>query len=365
MSGLSDGKLMNSDVAHVAVIIVGYRNAEDIVGCLTALSKADATPSFDIFISENGGGASFAQLVTRLTQSGVGEPCELLADVIYDEAFGGVQHFRLRGRETVVRVGCAHSNLGYAGGINAWLRPLSLTAGWKGLWILNPDTLPQPMALAALVRRAEASGKAMVGSTILEAEDEARVRFRGGLRWQISLARPVAIGLGDRLSATCDLAAVEQLMDSPSGASMYVTRSCVEKIGLMDDAYFLFYEDIDWGVRAKMLGLGYAHESVVGHKRGTTTGSSGRLKSVSKLSVYLEHRNGIRFVQRHFPQTLWRRIAISSCYAVRFLLAGSPRNFAAALSGMVAGLRGETGRPAWHIEPAPVMATQADPVAQR
>ncbi len=365
MSGLSDGKLMNSDVAHVVVIIVGYRNAEDIVGCLTALSEANVTPSFDVFISENGGSASFAQLVARLTQSGVCKRCDQPASIIVDKAFGGVEHFRLRGRKTFVRLGCAHSNLGYAGGINAWLRPLLLTAGWKGLWILNPDTLPQPMALSALVRRADASGKAMVGSTILEAEDEARVRFRGGLRWQTSLARPIAIGLGDRLSATCDLEAVEELMDSPSGASMYVTRSCVEKIGLMDDAYFLFYEDIDWGVRAKVLGLGYAQESVVGHKRGTTTGSSGRLKSVSKLSVYLEHRNGIRFVQRHFPQTLWRRIAISSCYAIRFLLAGSPRNFVTVLSGMLAGLRGETGRPEWHIEPVPVMATQADPVIQR
>ena len=45
--------------------------------------------------------------------------------------------------------------LGYAGGINAWLAPLLELGGWKGAWILNPDTTPEAHALAALVMRAE------------------------------------------------------------------------------------------------------------------------------------------------------------------------------------------------------------------
>jgi len=333
------------------VLIVGYRNAQDVVDCLTALLKASTSPGFDVFICENGGQDAYRQLTESLTSSGL---CELSRQPhIYaqDREFDEVTHFKLSQRETNVRVARACSNLGYAGGINAWLRPLSCLTGWKGIWVLNPDTLPHPTALYALVERAETGGKAMVGSTILEAGEESRVRFRGGLHWQVSLPRPVAIGLGDDLSAAHDLSAIETIMDSPSGASLYATRSCVEKIGLMDDTYFLFYEDIDWGVRAKALGLGYASGSVVAHKRGTTTGSSGRLRSVSKLSVYLEHRNGIHFVRRHFPRTLLLRLAMSCCYALRYLLVGSPRNSVFALSGMIAGLRGETGRPKWHTEP--------------
>ncbi|UZE48031.1 glycosyltransferase family 2 protein [Rhodopseudomonas sp. P2A-2r] len=344
-----EGEIMCPDVAEVAILVVGYRNAADIVGCLAALSEAAISPRFDVFICENGGRDPFLQLVEQLTAARICErsskPCDL------NHEFAEVECLRLRARAAKVWVARAHSNLGYAGGINAWLRPLTLVAGWNGIWVLNPDTVPQPNALAELVERAEGGGKAMVGSTILEAGEDSRVRFRGGLRWQTSLARVVAIGLGDSLSAAHDPSAIEAVMDSPSGASMYVTRSCVEHIGLMDDAYFLFYEDIDWGVRAKPLGLGYASNSVVGHKRGTTTGSSGTLKSVSGLSVYLEHRNGIRFVRRHFPHTVWLRLAISCCYALRFLLAGSPRNFGFVISGLVAGLRGETGRPKWHSEP--------------
>ena len=88
------------------------------------------------------------------------------------------------------------------------------------------------------------------------------------------------------IHAPIDLPAIERAMDSPSGASMYVTRRCIEQIGLMDESYFLFYEDLDWGVRAKKHGLGYASDSIVAHQRGTTTGSAGRSTALSRLSVY-------------------------------------------------------------------------------
>ena len=36
-------------------------------------------------------------------------------------------------------------------------------------------------------------------------------------------------------------------MDSPTGPSMYVTRDCIERIGLMDESFFLYWEEVDWG----------------------------------------------------------------------------------------------------------------------
>ena len=129
---------------------------------------------------------------------------------------------------------------------------------------------------------------------------------------------------------------------------MYVTRACTEAIGLMDERYFLFFEDLDWGVRAKVSGLGYASGSIVAHKRGTTTGSARGAANIPRLSVYLEHRNGIHFVRRHFPKTLPLRVATSLLYAARYLMCRAPRTALAALEGIAAGLRGEIGRPSWH-----------------
>lgn len=339
--------------AGVPIIIVGFRNSADINECLTALSRTSAEMKFDVFICENGGSDACAQLVDELT--GPDGPCELTQDrATTDELKSSrlldMRRLHFRTRESDVWVGCAHENLGYAGGINAWLQHLLNIPGWKGIWILNPDTEPQPDALAALIERAETGGKGMVGSTILEAGQPDHIRFRGGIHWQRFAARGIAIGLGDRLDGPHDLPTIESAMDSPSGSSMYVTRSCIETVGPMDESYFLFFEDLDWGVRAKASGLGYASKSVVGHKRGTSTGSARSPTEIPRLTVYLEHRNGIHFVRKHFPWTVPFRVAVSLMYAVRFLFIGAPKNFTATLEGVVAGLRGEVGRPQWHRE---------------
>lgn len=336
--------------AEVVVIIVGFRNADDVASCLRALSNAAITPNFDVFICENGGLGSYEELVHRLTC----EPCYLQSIALAESPSGMTQFLATRSmtflsRPSKVLIGCASENLGYAGGINAWLRELARIEGWKGIWILNPDTEPHPDALAALVSRAEFANKGMVGSTILEAGSTDVIRFRGGLHWQRFGTRGISIGLNERVGDPFDLSAVEDAMDCASGASMYVTRKCFERIGLMDERYFLFDEDLDWGVRTKKLGLGvgYASASIVAHRGGTTTGSGGG-KAMSRLAVYLQHRNAIHIVRRYFPWSLPVRVAVSIMYALRFLAHRAPENFFAVLEGVMAGLAGETGQPGWY-----------------
>ena len=127
---------------------------------------------------------------------------------------------------------------------------------------------------------------------------------------------------------------------------MYVTRACIEQVGLMDEHYFLFFEDLEWGIRAKRhFGIGYAHRSVVRHTGGTTIGSSIRFARQSALSIYLESRNSILFVRQHFPNWLPWTIMVQCC---RILLKSDLHrlgNVMVAFRGIVAGIRGQTGRP--------------------
>jgi N-acetylglucosaminyl-diphospho-decaprenol L-rhamnosyltransferase len=345
--------VMTERIADVGVLIVGFRNPADLTACLAALSDAAVEPNFDVFICENGGARSYQQLLQELLAPK--GPCQHTDEptaTMNSGRFIDIQRLRFRTRASNVWIGCATGNLGYAGGINAWLHQLQSLSGWKGIWVLNPDTEPEASALAALVERAETGGKGMVGSTILDVERRDEVRCRGGLHWQKLTARTIAIGLGEPLKALYDLSAIEAAMDSPSGASIYVTRECLERIGPMDESYFLFFEDLDWGLRAKACGLGYASASIVAHKRGTTTGSAKSLARIPRLSVYLEHRNGIRIARKYFPWSLPVRIAVSFLYAMQFLIGRAPKNCGAALEGLLAGLRGEVGRPTRYHEVA-------------
>jgi GT2 family glycosyltransferase len=125
-----------------------------------------------------------------------------------------------------------------------------------------------------------------------------------------------------------------------------VTKACIDKIGLMDESYFLYWEDVDWGVRAKAAcGIGYAHNSVVPHIGGSSTGAVRKRAQRSPLAVYLRNRNQLHFVRRHHPGWFAWTVFVSFLRTAEFLAVGSMRNFAAAVQGLVAGLRGEKGRP--------------------
>jgi hypothetical protein len=339
---------------RVAILIVGFRNPQDVRACLTALSSAGARPGFDIFICENGGHEAFDKLCTTLVSPqgpctvASRHPAELLflpSDRLLD-----VRRLALNGRPSQVWIGCASQNLGYAGGINLWINRLLQLQEWDGFWILNPDCEPEPEALSALVERAIDGNKGMVGSTILSFEHRDLVHCRGGQRWRALLMRSAIVGFREPLRTPIDLAAVEAALDFISGASMYVTRTCLGKIGPMDERFFLYYEDADWSVRAKPHGLGYAKDSIVLHKGGTTIGSAGRRSQRSWLSVYLLNRNYIHFVRLHFRSLLPVASILWFLYAIEYLLVGSPQNCKAAVDGLLAGLRGETGRPQSLVE---------------
>ena len=220
---------------------------------------------------------------------------------------------RLAGGQATVAIGEARDNFGYAGGINAWLRPLLAEPGWTAIWILNPDTWPEPDALAELVAYAEKRGKGMVGSRLM-IPGRSDIASSRGLKWNKLSARLTGVDIFAPVSPEPDPEDVERRMDSPTGPSMYVTRNCIERIGLMDESFFLYWEEVDWAIRAKAeCGVGYAHKSVVPHVMGTTTGSAGGRAKRSAFSVYLGHRNQLHFVRRHHPRWfLWTLFVRSS-----------------------------------------------------
>lgn len=78
---------------------------------------------------------------------------------------------------------------------------------------------------------------------------------------------------------------------------MLVTRSFIEKVGLMQEDYFLYYEEFDWAMRGRgSFSLGYAADSHIFHKSGA---SSSKIMPVFTARYY--YRNRIRFFSRFFP----------------------------------------------------------------
>ena len=134
------------------------------------------------------------------------------------------------------------------------------------------------------------------------------------------------------------------------GASMLVGRDFLDRVGEMREDYFLYCEEVEWCLRAMRSGirLGYSEDAVVMHIQGTSTGGGGVLGEQSRTAVYLAERNRILLTRDMFPARLPVTAPLSLAHLlIRYGKARAWRQMSFALSGWLAGLRGERGMPAW------------------
>lgn len=305
---------------HVSVAIVTYRNKDDALRCLRSLERSTYR-DFSVIVCENGGTQAFSEMVAALPKSlSTGQS---------------------------VRVVAEPSNPGFAGGVNRCIAETGDAPSW---WILNPDTSPDPDALAQLVSRlalgdVEATGGVLYG-------DNGRVQSYAG-HWNGLLGRTASIGLGSALTDVPDHAVVEDDISYIVGASMLVSAQFVQKAGLMREDYFLYGEEVEWCLRAKARGarLGFAPGARVLHYHGTTTGASGDLRGLSWVPVYLNERNKLLLVRDTKPWLLPFSASLSlGLLAARYLRRRAWRQFGYGVSGWSAGLFGRRGKPDRLIE---------------
>lgn len=217
------------------------------------------------------------------------------------------------------------TNTGFAGGNNV---AINFAKHWFSpdyYWLLNNDTRVTPNTLSALIDRMSTDPDAGIcGATILSWDGN--VQTLGGcryLKWAGTAAPlyggrpwPLRVGTQD----------VEKSMEYVAGASMLVSRRFIETVGLMDEGYFLYFEEIDWARRAAgRFTFRYAPEAVVFHREGGTIGSSQAGIRRSERSFYWLCRSRIRFTLRHHPAALPTVVFFSVMNALRWALPS--RNF--------------------------------------
>jgi GT2 family glycosyltransferase len=331
-----------SAASKVVIAIVSTNEAHNIVGCLGSLSASTHT-DFRVMICENGGAEGFARTTQALSEmDGLSSRPEADDTAV---AWPGSHRsfFYTSGGQTVTVLETAE-NLGYAGGVNACIAAAS-PAGWDAIWVLNPDTFPEPDALRALMLRQGEGNYGIVGSRLLFVAS-GLVQTWGGLEWRPWLGRGRLLGWNEMPETLPDIAAIERRIGFISGASMFVTAAYIKAVGVMDDDFFVYDEDVEWCLRRGAFRLGYAHDSVVRHIHGATSGSSLKKANRSRFNIYLTERNRVLLARKQFGWC-WIFVAFlalgqTSEHLIRVY---SPRQFLIALEGWWAGIRGEVGAP--------------------
>jgi GT2 family glycosyltransferase len=200
------------------------------------------------------------------------------------------------------------SNLGYAGGNNAGMHH-AIAGGAEYVWILNNDTVVDQHALSELVDRAGCSADiGLCGATLMRYYEPKLVHVTGGASFDQTSGRQRLLGYGERIGTLPDATTVEASLAYVAGSATLVSRRFIADVGLMDERYFLYFEELDWAIRGKAKGyaLGYAPRALVYHKEGSTSGSSARTPVHTPFSEYYLTRNLLLIMQRFYPNNLVR-----------------------------------------------------------
>lgn len=222
-------------------------------------------------------------------------------------------------------------NLGFAAGNNVGLRFSLLQKDMTHAWLLNNDTLVEPNCLHHMrTRLARHGGPAVCGSVIHFFERPEIIQCIGGNRFDRKRGR--AFESEGRFTKERDLPAihtVERKLDYLSGCSMLLPRGFLEGVGLMNEEYFLYYEEIDWFTRASnrfdILVAGDAH---LYHREGGSIGSRSWRSGPSLLSDLHLFRSRLQFMRRYYPGNLGRCIVSNWFDVAKRILSGKWRNAA-------------------------------------
>jgi GT2 family glycosyltransferase len=195
----------------------------------------------------------------------------------------------------------AGQNLGYAGGNNLGIR-YALERGADFVMLLNNDTTVDPTLIDDLLSAAQRRPDAgCFGPWIYYMHDPDRLWFTRS-DWSSDDSAFNAPGKG-RLAA--ELSKETTSTQYVCGAALLFRADVARKIGLLDERFFLVYEDSDWCFRARRAGFECISVPTarVLHKVGTSFGSE-----ASPLRTYFSTRNRLLFAEKNRPRAEWLRM---------------------------------------------------------
>lgn len=200
-------------------------------------------------------------------------------------------------------------NLGFAKANNQVLRQ----ARGKYILLLNPDTEVKPGALKTLIDFLEKNPKAGIVAPQLLNSDGSIQRscrqfptFTGMLFELIGLSKlfPSGSTYGAQFRAYKMLDWDHddtREVDQPEGACLLLRREVIEEVGLLDEGFFMLFEEVDWCYRIKGTGwqIWFTTDAQVMHHYGQS------IKQVKTRMILSSHRGLYLFWKKHYRKNRW------------------------------------------------------------
>ncbi len=236
--------------------------------------------------------------IITINYNGLKDTCALIESIpfndkmeviVVDNASTNDESSEIERRYPYVKIIRSNQNLGFAGGNNLGIK----AAKGKYLFLVNNDTIFKEFNIQALIDRLESSDTiGLVCPKIRFSWGTNPIQFAGYTPLSKVTVRNQAIGFGKE-----DKGQYETAHPTPyaHGAAMLIKREALEKVGLMPECYFLYYEELDWSMMFTRAGyqIWYEPACTIYHKESQTTGQN------SPLRTYYITRNRLLLVKRN------------------------------------------------------------------
>ncbi len=253
----------------LSVIVLNYNTGALATRCLASLIADLEQTDFDFHICV-------------VDNHSPDDSATLLENCINDNDWGD--------RATLIK---SAKNGGYAYGNNLGIRHAIEQFDPEYVWLVNPDTVMLPNAASELINFLADNRQADLCGSRLQDEDGtlqiSAFRFPSIISEIIDYCQ-----LGLISNALAEHAVImpapenNARVDWVAGASLMIRRSVVDDIGLMDEDYFLYYEEVDYILAAQRAGHScwYVPSSKIIHMVGAATGISDHRKQAPRRPQY-------------------------------------------------------------------------------
>lgn len=287
-------------IERVAIVVLNYKAPTDTAACVESLVKQSVT-DFTIVLVENGSADNSIAVFKKLEKK---YPTRITA--LYNQ-----------------------QNKGFAGGVNTGIQ-WALDQNFDYVALLNNDAIPDESWLESLLKRAQSDISLGIVTSLLLHSDGKTIDSTGEQYsiWGLAFPR-------DRNKKTATAPKGELIFGATGGASLY-RSAMLQDVGLFDEAYFAYYEDVDISFRAQLRGwkIYYEPAAIAYHQQGATS------SKMPGFTVYQTFKNLPMIYTKNVPTSLLFTIGIRFWFAYVIILLNAIKNgnTKPALRGWIEGI---------------------------
>ncbi len=307
----------------VYIVLLNYNGWKDTIECLESVLKSDYS-NFQIIVVDNDSPNNSMKYIVNwadgaqnvlysdntqlknLSQPPIAKPLEYVLYNKNDALNGGDKNKEASYKKPIIFIQSGENN-GFASGNNIGIKYAIAKDDFDYIWLLNNDTVVNENTLSLFMNNLDEKGNVGIyGNVLKDYYNPSRIQTYGGY------INPY-LGTSHYINNKSDLDKINFI----SGASMLITRECIDKVGLLPEDYFLYYEETDYCFKARKCGfnLKVILESVTYHKEGSSTS----LGSKNIKMDLLFHSNKLKFSKKYLNYVFIVKLGILATSLKRFL----------------------------------------------